>query len=311
MKMLLRGSAAVAMIIAVSVSLAAVRSHAAPRKNVKYSIAINLPPSFLNEGSATIIKYTNGLGKAFKRKTGAELEWKILGDWSAVVKAVQSGKADFGALPAYYFAKTTINPKSGVNPFATYMSGGGIAAPFCMYVKRNGDFLTLDHLLNTSVAVSDEEDWVVLNHLFDANNLPFPPADFFEKVQVMTPESAFSALVLNKVDAVFANTISMEYILKGNRKGGQVAPIECSSTLTNPLIVHRDGLPQSELNRIEDVLLNMHKDSAFSDVRRFFKVTDGRWTPARKTFYSDWEGIVIEARKKGWDRQLAKIAANR
>ncbi|MFH1539618.1 MAG: PhnD/SsuA/transferrin family substrate-binding protein, partial [bacterium] len=225
-----------------------------------FTIAINLPPSLMNEGSATIIDYSNRLRKVLKRKTGWDFEWKIYGDWDSVVRAVQRKQADFAALPAYYFAKTMSESRPLLEPFVTFVSNESIASPFCLYTKKGNEFFTIDHLLNTRIAIGDEDDWVLLNKVFNDNGLPFPPADFFDGIEPMTPESAFSALVFNKVDAIFSDALSMAYVMEDNPNAGRIAIIECTSTLTNMLIVNRLGIDGEVLRKLEAVLVDMHRD---------------------------------------------------
>lgn len=298
----------IGVVVALVFIAAAPQVSAANRnRGQKFLVAINLPPSLMNEGSATIIDYSNRLRKAVKRKTGLSFEWKIYADWGSVVRAVQKKQVDFAALPAYFFAKAMSDPRLPIVPFVTYVSNESIASPFCLYTKKGNEFFTLDHLLNTRIAIGDEDDWVLLNYMFRENGIPFSPAEFFDGIEPMTPESGFSALIFNKVDSVFSDALSMAYIMEGNPQARRVAIIECTSTLTNLLVVHRAGIDPQVLKKLEGVLTNMHRDPDFKEIHRFMKTTGGRWVPAKGTYYSDWEPIIDEVKKNGWDREFEKI----
>ncbi|MFH1538891.1 MAG: PhnD/SsuA/transferrin family substrate-binding protein, partial [bacterium] len=250
---------------------------------------------------------SNRLRKVLKRKTGWDFKWKIYGDWDSAVRAVQRKQADFAVLPAYYFAKTMSESRPSLEPFVTFVSNESIASPFCLYTKKGNEFFTIDHLLNTRLAIGDEDDWVLLNKVFNDNGLPFPPADFFDRIEPMTPESAFSALVFNKVDVIFSDALSMAYVMEGNPNASRIAIIECTSTLTNLLVVNRLGIDREVLRKLEAVLVDMHRDPDFSEFHRFMKTTGGRWVPSKSTYYSDWESIIENVKKNGWDREFEKI----
>ncbi|MEW5946264.1 MAG: PhnD/SsuA/transferrin family substrate-binding protein [bacterium] len=273
---------------------------AAHAKQKHFYFALNLPPSLIGEGAASIISRYNDVRKAVKSQTGFDLELKTYGDWEGVVRAVERRDADFAALPGYYFAASLANPRTRVRPFVTFMSDGRISSPCCIYVKKSREILTLDQLFNARIALPDESHWVVLSRVFRDNNNPFPPAEFFEKVEIMTPESAFLALVFDKIDAVVADSLSMTYVLASDPRSRETAAVECSATLTNPLIVHHADVPAETLGKIESTLLSMHTAPAFRSVRNFFKTANGRWVPAKKEYYNDWESLIEEASKYGW-----------
>ncbi|MEW6203133.1 MAG: PhnD/SsuA/transferrin family substrate-binding protein [bacterium] len=277
------------------------------RKADHFIFALNLPPSFLNKGSATIIDLYNRFRKILRRKTGYDVELKTYRDWGSVVSALEKGEADFAGLPAYFYAMALNNPRSDIAPFLVYQSHGRISSSYCIYARKESGFLSVDHLLNARVAVADEDDWVMLNLLFKENDQPIPAIEFLEKVEVLPRESAFLAVLFNKIDAVVMDSVSMEYILKGNRRGSEVVPIECSATLTNSLIVRRGGVGKQVLEKLEKVLIQMHADRDFKDFKEFFQVTDGRWVSGEKMFYSDWLLIIDEAKKNNWSREFLKI----
>lgn len=273
------------------------------------TFAINLPPSLLGEGAADIISQFDKLGKAVKRKTGYTLILKKYNNWNQVADALDKGRADVAWMPSYNYASfAEQHKKTNINSIVTYEQNGKTTSVTCIYVRRDAGINSIDNLISKRVAFTDEGAWVMLNKIFDEQNYPFPPADFFGLHEQITRESAALALHHRQTDAIVLEDAYIGYIEKIVPSfRTEMRTLECAHPYTATPIIRGKKLSGTRLKKVRNMLLVMHSDTQFKDFRKFFTASKGRWVTSKKNAYSDWRALYRDARKKGWIKDYQRL----
>lgn len=285
------------------------RTPAQPSNGGSLTFAINLPPSLLGEGAADIISQFDKLGKAVKRKTGYTLKLKKYNNWDQVADALDKGRADLAWIPSYYYARHVEHrKKTAAKPMATYAPNGKITSVTCIYVRKDSGINDMDSLISKRIAFADEGAWVMLSKIFDSQNYPFPPADFFGLHEQVTRESAALALHHRQTDAIVLEDAYIGYIeniVPSFRK--ETRTIACAPPYTSTPIVRGRKLTGARLKKVKNMLLVMHADNGFKDFRKFFAANKGRWVASKTNAYNDWRALYRDARKKGWLKDYQRL----
>jgi ABC-type phosphate/phosphonate transport system substrate-binding protein len=291
---------------------------AAPGRNLalaqngqKVVFAINMPISLLGAGASDIISEFSDLKKAIRGKYHVTVDMKMYRDWNEVARALNGGQADVAWLPPYQYARHKArNSNTSVAPLAVYESSGKTESQTCLFVSRDKGPRTLDHLIGKRVAFADEGAWVVLNKIFEKQDYPFRPADFFGSHEEITRESAALALVLHEVDAIVLEKNYAGYIERDRNVrpfGSRVRALACAPAMTNAIMVSGKNLTGKKRERVQTILFALHRDKAFSRFREYFKISDGRWAAPGKNTAGDWRDLYEEALKKGWIKDYERL----
>jgi len=279
------------------------------RNEKQIVFAMNLPPSFLGEGAADIISYLNILRKGVKQKTGIDLKISTYNSFDAVSQSLKKGDADVAWMSPLQFAKIKASDNGGnIVPLVAMSVAGSTKSATCLFVRRGADIRDLDGLVSSRVAFSDQQGWVVLNEIFDAQKYPFSPFDLFSTHEEITRESAAYALHLKEIDAMVIEQSYLPFIeksIKGFKK--EVTPVACSKPMTNALIVYRKNISAVKAAKLKKVFLSMNKDTAFRPLQKFFRATDARWVNCNTGMYADWFNVLARATRKGWIRDYNRL----
>jgi ABC-type phosphate/phosphonate transport system substrate-binding protein len=300
---------------AVLCTLSLLRAQTARAQSSSHVVfAINMPISLLGAGASDIISEFTELKKAIQRKYNITLDLKMYKDWDDVTRALNNGQADMAWMPPYHYARHKArNKKSSVALLAVYESEGKTTSQTCLYVNRDNGIRTMDHLIGKRVAFSDEGAWVLLNKIFEAQDYPFRPADFFGSHQEITRESAALGLILHETDAIVMEKPYIGYIERDRnmrRFSSRVRTLACSTPMTNTLIVSGKNLTGRKKDRIKEILFNLHKDKSFSQFQIYFKISNGKWVAPRKDGNKDWIDLYDQAVKKEWIKDYERLDLN-
>ena len=291
------------------VALILLPSIAFSRNEKQIVFAMNLPPSFLGEGAADIISYLNILRKGVRQKTGIDLKVSTYNSFDAVSQALKKGDADAAWMSPLQFAKMKAADNSGhIAPLVVLSVAGSTKSATCLFVRKGADIRDLDGLVSSRVAFSDQQGWVVLNEIFDAQKYPFPPFDFFSSHEEITRESAAYALHLKEIDAMVIEPYYLPFIdknIKGFRK--EAMPLACSKPMSNALVVYRKDIGAARAEKLKRVFLTMHSDSAFRPLQKFFRAAGARWVNGNAGMYADWFNALGRAARRGWMRDYNRL----
>lgn len=268
---------------------------------------MNLPVSLLGEGAATIIEQLNTLRKDVATKTGLQIDMRPQKSWDAVLDMLRNRRADVAWLPPTVYVRAGLQG-IGLTPLATFESRRKTTTATCLYVTQESGIKTLDQMVDTNIAVPDETEWVLLNIMMRDEKNPIPAKQFFGRIRVMTRESAALAVVFRKLNGVVMDTSSIQYVRRRTPRLKQLTPVACTSQgYPMGLIVAQKDLSKNTARQVQLLVLGMHNDPVFGNLRDWFAPTDGRWVRVKTDSYQVWRHVYREAYDAGWLREFRSL----
>lgn len=132
------------------------------------------------------------------------------------------------------------------------------------------------------------------------------PQDFFSSIEVTTGGNyALDRMLDGEADAVLAYDINVDFLgLTNPSVAKRIKDIFCSVELVNTGITHAEGVPDSILTELIDIMKHARRHEALKQYRPLMNATKISFFPVSEKHYNDVKVFYEKGAAEGWDREF-------
>lgn len=212
----------------------------------------------------------------------------------------RTGKADFFLLGPWSYVDFR-DKGIPVRPLATIAVDKKKTYRYCISI-RGADKEKIKSVKDLKgKTLGDSCPGIGLHQILYENGVDSDLNAFFPK-RIDTPlTSGLYSLVLKEVDAVCMNNGYLKFSMSGDKRFKDVATLYCTKEeyVSGPF-VYREGINPEVIKRMKAVMLRMHKDHDFGEIRTLFIAINGFLVEATDADYDSIRTITKRAKEKGW-----------
>ena len=268
-------------------------------------------------GTPQILDIMEKVFRAIEQKTGIELRYQEhdcrygvegggpgVRDCSEVFsKLFRKGEADFSIMGPWEYVDG-LEKGMPVKPLAALSMDSKKTFRYCLYVNSGvaGKAGTVKGMKGKTVAESCPAEG--LQQILFENGIETPNDKFFAN-KIQTPlASALYSLVLKEADTVCMNDGYFKFSRSMDKRFSGISELYCTKeSYGSSLIVYREGIDPGVLKRLKAVLLKMHKDKDFGEIKFLLIAVNGRFVEIEDSDYNSFRALLKRAREKGWTRK--------
>lgn len=152
----------------------------------------------------------------------------------------------------------------------------------CLYVHRDSKLKTLQDLEKKRLALGPgaDDEWVIRD-LRDIG-VESPPDVFFNAVEIPDVQSQLYAVVIDEADVTLASDFWVYILSFFDTRFKKLVPLACGDPhYNNALFVHRETVPEADVNKAFDIFKNFSKHKEFKKLPFYHIVKKSKLSVAR------------------------------
>lgn len=200
-------------------------------------------------------------------------------------------------------------------PIATYTLDKKRYDRSCIYVKKDSPYFEIETPAARLEALKGAKVGIahgikanpVGEMLLISNGVPSRSDDFFqyydgfggtEKNIARTLDGTIEGFITLKVDLKFHQE---------KEKLMEIAPLVCGDRYVNMPMIIRKGIDRDTIIRLRKLILNIHKDQDFPQLKFLFYLINGHFVPVGRDDYDNWKTIYEKGRAEGWINDIGEV----
>ncbi len=275
---------------------------AAAGKKFVFGFATGLDPS---HNAQLKTSFTDVL-KVLSAKEKMEFSSVHFTDSGKLEQALKKGEIDFFLTDTYSILYRAVK-QYGYQPFMAYSMYGQKMHKYCVFVKDKSPYKTPADLKGKKLVTYKYDDVIYfLREIIDGEQ----PDKFFKIKTVKDSVASIYSLTLDQTDSVLVSNYGFEYAKMTNPGAVKaLRELECSQPLYSVPISFRKGTSQEAVNAFVKIFQNAEKSEDLKKYRPLVKMVKLTYFPVTEKDIAPMFSIIENARKRGWDKDYEKWAA--